>query len=287
MKRALKILASLVVLAIVVLALRNMIVRQVARRFLYSSTGFDLEIGDLSVWLLKPVVEIADLKLINPEDFPEPEAFVVRKIRIVYDLRSFLGDEIHLREVEVDIPKAVVIRNEDGDTNVGRLGGGREPVPAPAPAPPPPEAAGEEAPSGAPREAASPSGEGPGAAPARAEPAAKPATKPFRIDTLRIRIGTVQIYDYSRGGREPAVMTCNMNVDRTFTGVTDPKQIAPGLAAAVLENAGGQAIMEMGRIFQGNRDDLSAVQDQLEEAAEKMRHAIKGLLQPGETSGAP
>ena len=40
---------------------------------------------------------------------------------VSYDLRSFFADEIHLREVVLDIPRMVVVQKEDGESNLQRL----------------------------------------------------------------------------------------------------------------------------------------------------------------------
>lgn len=256
MKKTLKWIGVIVVVLIVaVLAARSMIIKSGAQRAIAKMTGFDLEVGGISVGLVSPQFEIRDLKLNNPPDFPDAEAFELKRIYVKYDLMSFFGDNPHLYEIALDIPKAVVVKKADGETNLERL----EKVS---------KQAGEGKGEG--RE----DGKKPEAKPAPGEK--KPAPQ-VRIDLLTLKLGKVEVRDYSRGGEKPEILTYDLNVDRRFENVTDLNVISTVIAAEILNNVGGKLIQDMGKIMEQNQGDLKKTGKELEK---NFKGLLKGLKAP-------
>mgnify|MGYP003586520416 CR=1 FL=1 len=220
-----------VVLAVLVMA-RNQMIKTGARAAVQKATGFDLEVGRVHAGLVSPTFEIRDLKLINPEDFPEATAFEVKQAKVNCDLASLLKDEIHLREVVLDVPKAVVVKKEDGETNLKRLSdaGKRE------------ERTGE----------TGSAGEGEGKGEGKAE---KPA-KRIRIDLLTVRLGTVEMRDYSRGGDKPVISTYELNVDRSLQNVTSLADVGVMISAEIVANIGAKVVGDIGKELEKHQGDI-------------------------------
>ena len=106
----LNIVITLEVLAAVGLMTRNAIIKSGARKAVREATGFDLEMGGVSANLLASRFEIRDLKLINPEDFPEETAIEFKQMFVSYDPKSLFTDEIRLRSIVLDIPRMIVVQ---------------------------------------------------------------------------------------------------------------------------------------------------------------------------------
>ena len=247
------VLIVLVLLFVVGLMTRNAIIKSAARNAIQQGTGFDLELGGVSAGLLSSTFEIKDLKLINPEDFPEETAMEIKRMFVGYDLKSFFTDEIHLREVVLDIPRMVVVQKEDGESNLKRLGQagkGKE--------------AGEKKP-----------GEEPEGKPGKK--AEKPAKK-FRIDTLTLKLGTVEMHTYVQGQDKPRMETHDLNVNRTYTDIQDPDQLATIFAMAMVEGVGAQAFKGLSKAFEDNQGDLDKTGKELDKAVKNVGESLKGLF---------
>lgn len=251
---------SVVLLALVGLLARNQLINMEARRLLAEQTGFGLEIGQLKTHLLSSKAELLDVVVRNPPDFPEPTAFVIKRVYVNVDPWALLRRETHLTEMELEIPRVVVVRNPAGDTNLQRLsgkpprGGAAPPPSSPAPTPPAP------APSG-----------GPGAPPAE-----KPE-RPFRIDRMRVKIDAVEYHDY-RGGGEPAITKLDLKVDRAHTNITSTSEIGSLVVAGVMESAAERLFGDLGRSIQKAVED-EKLREEVKKFGRDLKRAFKGLME--------
>ena len=258
MKKMLKWVGIIVVALIVaVVAARSVLIKNAAQKAISKMTGFDLKVGGISVGIVSPEFEIRDLKLTNPPDFPDAEAFDVKQVYVKYDLMSFFGNNPHLYKIVIDIPKAVVVKKADGETNLERL-----------------EKASKQAGGGEGKAEGKKGEKKPEAKPAPGEE--KPAPQ-VRIDLLTLKLGTVEVRDYSRGGEKPEVFTYDLNVDRTFENVTELNVISTVIAAEILNNVGGKLIQDMGKIMEQNQGDLKKTGKELEK---NFKGLLKGFKAP-------
>ena len=258
MKILRNILIVLVLLAVAGLVARNAIIKTAARKAIRQATGFDLELGGVRVGLISQSFDIRDLKLINPEDFPEAIALEINRMFVSYELRSFFADEVHLREVVLDIPRMVVVQKEDGDSNLKRLsqaGQGKEE---------------EEQ-----KREAKPENDQP------AEPKAEKPTRKFRIDTLTLKLGTVEMHKYVQGHDKPEIRVHDLNVDHTYTDIRAPNRLAAILAMAMMEGVGAQAFVDIGKSLKNNQGDLDITARELEKTAKGVGESLKDLFKTG------
>ena len=250
------VIVILIAVAILVLA-RNAIIEKVARKTVLQTTGFDIELGGVRAGLLDPSFEIVNARLINPEDFAEPSALEIKTIKVGYDLPSFFKEEVHLREVVVDVPRAVLVIREDGESNLSRLGkvvapdaGRKKEKPAP-----------------------------PSEDDSKKEEEKKKPAKKVRVDVLTLRVGKVEVQQYREGVEKPEIKTYDVNFDRTARDVTDLNTINGMITAGVIEAVGARALQSLTQAFQQNEGDLEKVGKQLERTAKDVGKQLKGLFE--------
>ena len=241
----------LVALALIVAALlfgRNFIVREMLAKGAKALRGFDVSVGDVRIGILRPMIEFKDLKITNPDDFPEKQALEAKDVLVRYDALTLFSREIHFREIVLDVPKAVVVWNKNGDMNFERLAG-MDKKPAP-PEKKMKKKQGEPTSNQEPSEPTAPKPESRTPAP----DGEAPPPRTMRIDKLTLRITEAQIYDY-RKGSEPSVMTFPINMDRTYTDVTDPDTLAAKVAAELTANYIASLFNNVGKKMEENGDN--------------------------------
>jgi hypothetical protein len=279
MKRLTQILVALALIVAALLFGRNFIIKEMLSKSAKALRGFDVSVSDVQVGILRPMVLLRDLKITNPADFPEKQALAAKEVLIRYNFLSLFSNEAHFpeivldgerhrlaqefTEIVLDVPKAVVVWNEAGDMNFDRLAGierkheatpkkkkkkQEEPRP-PEPAPPATNA------------------------PAKKEEAPPRA---MRIDKLTLRITEVQIFDY-RKGPEPSVMTFPINMDRTYTDVTDPEALAAKVAVELTANYLAAIFNNVGKKMQENGDTKK-----LNKMFENLGKSLEGLFKKTE-----
>jgi hypothetical protein len=133
MKIIMRFLIGIVILAAILVLARNQIIKAGAGATVKSISGVDMKIGTLDIGLFRTAVLIKDLKLFNPEIFPEKLMMDLPELYVKYDLPSIMKGTIHLPELRVNLKEFVVVRTPKGDININSLqalqpkGGGNPP----------------------------------------------------------------------------------------------------------------------------------------------------------------
>lgn len=249
----LKGLLLVVVVALVVLIpLRNVLLKRQLEKLLAAQTGFGVELGRVHLGLTSASFEMDGFTLENPPDFPEASALEVKQVRVDYDWRSLFSREVRFSEITLDVPKMVVVRKADGETNAERLGGKAKKKK-------------EEGSSGTDPQ---PESEPPSA------PAEEKEPRTFRVDRLVLRIGTVEYRDYTKAEKngEPSITAMTLNVDQEYRDVTSLQQ----LGSQVL----GQTIQRMGLLLVGQEleNPDSKLNKKIKKAADKFQKQLNGLF---------
>lgn len=244
-------LAALALLATAFL-FRNVVLKRQLEKVLAEQTGFGLEVDRVHLGWNLTSFELEGAKLTNPPDFPDGEALEIRRVKVDLAFWSLFTREIRFREVVLDVGKLVVVRKADGESNAERLGGKAKP-----------QAGG--------------GGGGGGGVPAPPEdpsPAPKKEPPGFRIDRLVLKVGAVEMRDYTkaRDGGEPAVTAMTLNVDQEHRDVTS----LPQLGSLVL----GGAIQQMGLFLIGQelQDKDSKLNQKIQKAAGKFQKKMDKLF---------
>lgn len=210
MKRIFKLLKWLLVLTLVLVVAgvlaRNFIARKAVEVGMKQMTGFPLTIGAVDIGLVNGKLEVRDLKLMNPPEFKEVMFVDLPGFFVDYRLGSMITGSPHVNELRINLNEVVVVKNEKGETNALKLKG----------------------------VAASSTGGDTGSK----TPAPKTEKKQqYRVDVLKVHVGTVRYLDYSKGGRVSEKKMV-LNLDRTFTNIDENTNISRLILVTALGNVG-------------------------------------------------
>ncbi len=262
MKILLRTLALLMLIAVVLpFVFGNRIVAGYATRAVEEATGFRVTFDDLHVGIWNPVIRLDNLTLTNPGDFPHPEALTVREAYMRYSRWSFLTDTIRLYELRLDIPRVVMVRPEQGPSNIEVLTGQtrRE-----TPAPPPPDAGQTSRPEPSQPDKPTP------------EPVAKSRERGVVIDTFTIKLGEMELRQYMARRDQPMVLTLPVGLDRTFQNVTNIQEVAGVLAADLLVRSTVGMLGNMDQVLQAVTDDKGRLDPALRDQFRDLRKMFRG-----------
>jgi len=178
---------ALIVLAILIAIsfVKDFAMKVVVENVVKVATGLNLKIGSLGVGVIRPVVDIKNLKILNPRGYKERLMLDMPATYVNYDLPAILGGNMHLRELLIDLKEFIVVKNEKGELNLSSLKSVQ----------------------------AQKSGSS-GVA------ARKGAAPKIQIDKLRLKIGKVSYKDYSGPGA-PSVREFNININEEYTNIRD------------------------------------------------------------------
>jgi uncharacterized protein involved in outer membrane biogenesis len=190
MKKLLSVFLVVVVLISVVLLAKDFIIKASVEKGVELVTGLKLNIASLHVGLFKPVARIKNLKLLNPAGFPDKSMIDMPEIYVSYDLPAIIGGKVHLPECRLALKEFVVVKNAKGELNLDALRMVQTK-----------------------KAVQQPSQKAPGKAPQ------------IKIDLLKLSIGEVIYKDYSKGG-EPVVKKYSINLNESYTNITDPYALA-------------------------------------------------------------
>ena len=126
MKRVLKWLLALLLLAIIALVVlflsREALLRRMMVNSIRAQTGMVAELGSFHVGLREPVMSIKDFKLHNPAGFGDTPFLVIPEIHVEYDKLALAQNKIHLTLVRFNLGELDIVKNEAGKTNLLELG---------------------------------------------------------------------------------------------------------------------------------------------------------------------
>jgi hypothetical protein len=188
-------------------------------------TGFDATVQRLYVNPFTASVYISQLRINNPDTFPQTDFVSVNEFKTAVEPDSIFGDRVVVKDAVFDVAFIAVVKNAQGQTNVDVFRAGVQPATPEAKSPdqkdqPKPAAA----------------------------PAEKTPTKKFLIRHLVVKLNKIVLADYS--GAQPNIREVALNIDRTFTDVTDLKQISgPLLADLSVAGAGKLANSLLGLVI--------------------------------------
>jgi len=163
-------------------------------------TGLRLTIGMFRVGILRTLVDIKNLRILNPAGFKDKTMLDMPEIYVDYDLPAIFRGKVYLTEMRIDMKEFVVVRNEKGELNLDSL----KVVQAQ-------------------KSGGSPKAQTHGKAPE------------IQIDKLRLKIGKVVFKDYSRSGA-PRITEYSVNIDEEYQNITDPYILASLIVVRALKN---------------------------------------------------
>jgi len=105
-------------LAIIVLANRDWIGKQLAERQIRAATGLEPEIGDFSFSVLEPTLTLNNFRLYSTAEFGGTLFLDVPELHIEYDRTALRRHELHITLMRVNLHEVDVVKNAAGATNI-------------------------------------------------------------------------------------------------------------------------------------------------------------------------
>jgi len=204
-----KFLVFVLVLAATFTLLWILLVPSLVTGLIKKRTGFDATVSSLYVNPFAASIDIRQLEIDNPPGlFPQKDFVVVNQFKTQAEPGSLFGDRVVVNDAVFDIALIAVVKNAQRQTNADLFEKG---IMGPPPQKPQPQPGEEQPP-----EEKKPAGE-------------KKPPKKFLIHHLVVKLDKIIIADYS--GSAPRVSEVPLKINRTFTEVTDFKQITAPLIA--------------------------------------------------------
>ena len=210
MKILKKILIGIVILLVLLIIMKDQLIKTAVTVGAKDVLGAKVELQGLSIGLFNQAIRIRGLKVYNPEGFPDEVMVDIPEISVDYDLIGLMKGTLHLPLVVLDLKEMVVIKNKEGKLNVDSL------------------------------KVAQKKGAEPKTA--KEEPAKAQKQMPMQIDQATLNLGNVIVKDYSKG-EPPSIQAYDIGVkNKTFKNITSAEQFATlvliqGMGPTALRNA--------------------------------------------------
>jgi uncharacterized protein involved in outer membrane biogenesis len=183
-----RLLILVLALAVVLILSIDFIARKSVEMGVKRATGFPLTIGKANVGLFRGRLVVQDFKLMNTAEFHEGTFVDLPLLDVDYQTFSMLTGSPHVKNLTVKINEIVMVKNEKGQANYQQV------------------------------QQRSASSKDAGQKP-------KPEKKmAYRVDLLRLQIGTVVSKDYSSG--KLVERRYNLNADVTYPNLTESTSIS-------------------------------------------------------------
>ena len=206
-----------------------------------------MRIGSFKAGMINTLVDIKDLRLLNPAGFKDKNMLDMSEIYVDYDLPAIFAGKVHITDMRIGMKEFTVVKNEKGKLNLDSL----KVVQA--------QKSGGEA---------------------QDKDAAK--LPDIQIDKLRLKVGKVYFKDYSKGG-EPSVREFSINIDEEYENITSPSALISLIVVKALMNTPISRLANFDlRGLQGSiSDTLAGAQKVAAEAAAKMQVAAQQAQEAG------
>ena len=238
-----KIAIALVVILVALFFCRNIIARKSVEVGVKTMTGFPLEIGSVDLGIFGGTLEVENLKLMNPPEFQEPMFVDMPSFKVDYVSLSMISGTPHIKELDVNVKEVTIVKNEKGESNATVLQNKVSP----------PETAGE-----------------------TTTPTTEKKKQAYRVDLVKVHIGTVVIKDYSKG-TTPKVRTITLDKDVVVKDLTESSSITAIVMRTMLGPVGDVA----GDLVKGVGETAKQASEALQETGKGLFDTIKKAV-PGQ-----
>ncbi|MDD5427859.1 MAG: hypothetical protein PHI58_01300 [Candidatus Omnitrophica bacterium] len=200
MKKWMVVAVSILVVIFVLGVTKDLVIKIAVESGTQMVTGLKLKMGGFKVGLINTLVDIRNLRILNPAGFKDRNMLIMPEIYVDYDLPAIFAGKVHLTEARINMQEFTVVKNEQGKLNLDSL----KVVQAQKPGAKPEAQAGGKAPE-------------------------------IQIDKLRLKIGKVFYKDYSAGGA-PRVTEFDVNISEEYTNITNPYTLVSLIVVKALMN---------------------------------------------------
>lgn len=255
MKKVLLVLLVLVMVVATMIVFRDAIVKFSVQKAVAIVTGLKIDIGNLHIGIVKPVVHIRDLKLFNPDHFIDRVMVDIPEIYVDYHLPSIVGRKFYFPQIRLSVKEVVVIKSAQGELNLDAL----KSVQA---------------------QKKDPKGE-------RSQEPKKTGPMPqIKVDELHLDIGRVVYKDYSKKS-DPEIMMFNINLKEVYHDVNDPFVLVNLIITRALANTTISSLIKfdlrtlksaVGGVVSGTGNAVSTAVSGVKETGKQAVDTMKGLL---------
>ncbi len=197
MKKFVYTLLIVIVVVAVLISAKDAILMFVIEKEVKTMTGIQVGMESLRVGFIDATVEIKDLKIYNPPEYPDRIMLDMPEIYVDFDLPDILKGKVHLTQLKLDVAEFMVVRNRAGELNLNTLKVVRKGKDE--------KAKGEN------------------------------RLKDIQIDLFQLKIDKVVFKDYSKG-LKPDVKVFNIHIDQEFKDITDPDSLVRLIVVRALRN---------------------------------------------------
>jgi len=249
MKIFARILMVLILVTAVVVLLADRLIARYAKQAIEESTGFGFTMDEFYIGVLKPVIRVKNLTLTNPVDFPHPEAITVRELSMAYDRTSLFSDTIQLRDVVIDVPKVVMVRTPEGSNfdAISKAGKSKS------------------------TEKKGGSAETPGTpTPGDKKAATNEPARSIHIDELTVRLGEMEVRQYRKDETEPTIINIPVDLDRSYSNVTNVEQVAMQLGSELVVLSGFSLLRQLDPMLKKLNDESKSAEKGIKKAIDEL-----------------
>ncbi len=240
MKWLRRIVLGLVLVVLAAYLARDLLARLSLESAVARVTGFPLSIGSVRLAIFDNKVDVREMRLLNPPDFPERLFVDLSRLYMDYHPWSFFSGEPHLKMLSVDLRQLVIVRNKKGESNLQRLRGVMESQGKPPAQPPAPRIR-------------------------------------YRVDVLHVKVGQVLVKDFS--GPTPVERMYPANINVAYKRIGDATHITRLVLVSVLSRLGLQeAGLEMDGLMRGLETVTDEAGRSLKEAGDSIREGGRNVL---------
>ncbi|MDD5634130.1 MAG: AsmA family protein [Candidatus Omnitrophica bacterium] len=120
-KKLVYVVITILMVFLVLYVFKETIIKTIVGKEAEQITGLKLHMSEIEAEITKPVIEMKKLKLYNPKGFKDRVMIDIPEVYIDYDLKALLKKKVYLNELVVTIKEFTVIKNADGEMNLGFL----------------------------------------------------------------------------------------------------------------------------------------------------------------------
>ena len=120
-----KILINIIVVIVIVVSglviARNILAKMIIVKGVKSVTGMAVDIKSINIGLRHSGIAVKGLKIYNPAGFNDKLLADIPEVYVDFDLLGLLRNQVHLRQLKINISELSVILNENRKLNVNSL----------------------------------------------------------------------------------------------------------------------------------------------------------------------
>jgi len=101
--------------------IKNIVVKIILSQYLSKTSGFTVNIKEVEINAVNDWINIRELKVYNPADFPDKVMIYIPQIYADYDLSGLLKGKVYLKELRLNLEELFIVKNEKKELNLNLI----------------------------------------------------------------------------------------------------------------------------------------------------------------------